>query len=605
MKNIIIDSTGFNAARELVLLDWSVSQACQLTNVTFQMPGIWSGHTGISMPENGSPLMINDCSFRGGKVGIHLNTQQYHLKGLKFEGCATGILISSVYDLVIQDSSFHVCYVGIDMGNAELGTLVVLDSNGSALGTLLRTGSLRQGRNNKNPIVLDNVLVDSSSSTVMSSNGDRILSGSITGDAWVLGNSYTMGKSTNTEVTRQNGTRVPSIRPRTLTETTSGKFFTAPPPTYNNYDVTQVLNVKTVPDYPVQGDGKTDDTTNLQQIINSNAGCKILFFPHGTYIITRTLHIPPGTRIVGEVWSALSARGAAFSDEHEPTPMVRVGHAGEYGVAQFSDMLLTVADVLPGCKPLEVNMAGKAAGDVGFWNTHIRVGGAAGSTVQTTCASEKPENCKAAFILAHLTSSSSAYVENMWLWTADHDLDSNRGQTISTGRGLLVEATKGTWLLGIGVEHNTLYQSNFHNAAEVFVGFQQSEAPYWQGSATASTWAPAPWNSTALLPSDPDFSWCHPNDSQCRMALYQRMTGVRALSIYGGGFWTFFNHDEVCHGECQHDAVWVQNASGLSYFGLNTRSIGTMVQNNGKDWIMSADNKGGWVGAVAAFRVGV
>jgi glucan 1,3-beta-glucosidase len=78
--------------------------------------------------------------------------------------------------------------------------------------------------------------------------------------------------------------------------------------------------------------------------------------------------------------------------------------------------------VLPGCTLLEVNMAGEEVGDVGFWNTHVRVGGAVGSKVQTECGGS-PAECRAAFMLVHLTESSSAYVENMWLWTADHDLD--------------------------------------------------------------------------------------------------------------------------------------------------------------------------------------
>jgi glucan 1,3-beta-glucosidase len=66
-----------------------------------------------------------------------------------------------------------------------------------------------------------------------------------------------------------------------------------------------------------------------------------------------------------------------------------------------------------GCTLLEVNIAGSSPGDVGFWNTHFRVGGAAGSKVETNCAGAAA-SCKAAYLLLHLTSTSSAYVENMW-----------------------------------------------------------------------------------------------------------------------------------------------------------------------------------------------
>lgn len=119
-----------------------------------------------------------------------------------------------------------------------------------------------------------------------------------------------------------------------------------------------------------------------------------------------------------------------------------------------------------------MNIAGSNPGDVGFWNSHFRIGGAAGSKVETNCGGS-PDQCKAAWGLIHLTSTSSAYIENMWGWTADHDLDGQNGQTISTGRGMLVEATKGTWLVGTAMEHHTLYQYNYNGAQNVVSTFQQ------------------------------------------------------------------------------------------------------------------------------------
>jgi glucan 1,3-beta-glucosidase len=141
----------------------------------------------------------------------------------------------------------------------------------------------------------------------------------------------------------------------------------------------------------------------------------------------------------------------------------------------MSDMLITVADVLPGAILVEVNMAGNSPGDVGFWNTHFRVGGAAGSGVETKC--QGPTPCKAAFLLLHLKPSASVYIEDMWGWTADHDLDGGFNQLISTGRGVLIESTRGAWLIGTAFEHNTLYQYNIVSAANLYIGMQQSETP--------------------------------------------------------------------------------------------------------------------------------
>lgn len=58
-------------------------------------------------------------------------------------------------------------------------------------------------------------------------------------------------------------------------------------------------------------------------------------------------------------------------------------------------------------------MAGNKAGDVGVWNCHMRVGGAAGTQVRTgKCAGSPP--CRAAWGMLHITSTASVYIENMW-----------------------------------------------------------------------------------------------------------------------------------------------------------------------------------------------
>jgi glucan 1,3-beta-glucosidase len=251
--------------------------------------------------------------------------------------------------------------------------------------------------------------------------------------------------------------------------------------------------------------------------------------------------------------------------------MVQVGNPGDIGIAQFSDMLFTVADILPGCILLEVNMAGANPGDVGSWNTHFRVGGALGSEVETGCQ-DGNNPCKAAFLLLHLTESASMYIEDMWGWTADHDLDLNYNQAISTGRGALIEATKGTWLVGTAFEHNTMYQYNLASAQNVFVAMQQSETPYWQGTGGPYQ-APAPWTVDSSF-ADPTFDNCQANDPNCRMAWYELVNGGSELYIYGSGFWTFFNDLSTCqgaNGTCQDNAVDIQGSpSQLYWWNLNT-----------------------------------
>jgi glucan 1,3-beta-glucosidase len=122
--------------------------------------------------------------------------------------------------------------------------------------------------------------------------------------------------------------------------------------------------VKSVASSPVAGDGTTDDTAAIQAILDAAAAeGKLVFFPQGIYILTDTLVIPAGSRLVGEAWTQLSASGAKFADTRNPRSMIRVGdRGGERGVVQMSDFVFTVAEVLPGAVLMEVNMAGERQG---------------------------------------------------------------------------------------------------------------------------------------------------------------------------------------------------------------------------------------------------
>lgn len=98
----------------------------------------------------------------------------------------------------------------------------------------------------------------------------------------------------------------------------------------------------------------------------------------------------------------------------------------------------------------------------GLWDVHTRIGGFAGSKLQapdcvtnpnvTITAANLNRKCIAAYMSMHVTKfSDGLYMENNWLWTADHDLDdalnNNKQITVYAGRGLLIESDKGQlWL---------------------------------------------------------------------------------------------------------------------------------------------------------------
>lgn len=87
---------------------------------------------------------------------------------------------------------------------------------------------------------------------------------------------------------------------------------------------------------------------------------------------------------------------------------------------------------------IEWNMAQNANGAAGLWDVHWRIGGSAGTELQSdTCLKNENvttsattiENCMGAFLLLQVTSGASIYMENTWGWVADHDLDQvGRGQ---------------------------------------------------------------------------------------------------------------------------------------------------------------------------------
>jgi glucan 1,3-beta-glucosidase len=253
-------------------------------------------------------------------------------------------------------------------------------------------------------------------------------------------------------------------------------------------------------------------------------------------------------------------------------------------------------------------MAGSSPGAVSFHNTHTRVGGAADSRVETACQSTT-EPCKAAFMHAHLTTASSSYWENAWLWTADHDLDGTHPTTIAVGRGMLIAATQGTWLVGTGVEHNALYAYQLSNAQNVFAALQQVETPYWQPAPRA----PEPWTPDAAW-EDPTFD-CEGQGEECYMSWHLRIIGekTKTIVLFGQAFWVFFFKGSLeCQGPdgtCQTNSVGFQGlgeggGKEVVIYNLNTRGVYDLVRlenAGGKVGSAQADNWGSWGGLVAAY----
>jgi glucan 1,3-beta-glucosidase len=242
--------------------------------------------------------------------------------------------------------------------------------------------------------------------------------------------------------------------------TASGSYYERSKPQYNNLTSTSFSSVRSG---GAVGDGVTDDTTAIQNVINAAlTSGNVVFFDCGTYKVTKTIFIPAGSRIVGESYSVILGTGTGFGTSilasTQTIPIVQVGNPGDTGIVEWSDMIVSTQGSTQSGIIIQWNLASPAATPSGMWDVHTRLGGFIGSNFQkaqcgatpSTTVSAAPPSCITAFLDMWITTSASGlYMENVWLWTADHDLDDPSLAQISvfTGRGLLISSTTGPiWL---------------------------------------------------------------------------------------------------------------------------------------------------------------
>ena len=131
---------------------------------------------------------------------------------------------------------------------------------------------------------------------------------------------------------------------------------------------------------------------------------------------------------------------------NNPKPFVQIGStSGQAGVVELSDFVVATQGPTPGAILIEYNLASNGE-PAAMWDVHTRIGGFTGSNLQLAQCAVQPgssavdPNCITAYMSMHVTSQSSGlYMENCWLWTADHDIDdevSNRRVTLFSGRGI-------------------------------------------------------------------------------------------------------------------------------------------------------------------------
>ncbi|KAM0486375.1 hypothetical protein ACHAPX_001081 [Trichoderma viride] len=550
IKNVILDTTANSGNSGFTAMSWALAQNCALVNVKINMP---SGvHTGLSVG-SGSTISVSDVSFSFGNIGLHwAGSQQGQIKGMTFTDCTNGIVIDGGNTITIFAPTCNTVGRCITYNSGE-PWVAVID------GTSINSGDFFTSTVGFPNFMLENISKDTTNTNMVTVNGAVKVGGSTSLGTYVYGNTYGANPTYQTNPTSQAVNRPAALAP-------GGKFPVVNAPQYASSTINDVINLKDSTKnggHTLQGDGFTDDTAALQGAINTAASAgKIAYLPFGIYIVTSTITLPPGTELYGEGWATISGSGSAFSNEQNPTPVVQIGSTpGQKGVAHVQDIRFTVNQALPGAILLRVNMAGNNPGDVGVFNCLNTIGGTRDTSL--SCSSEA--NCRAAYLGVHLAAGSSAYIDNFWSWVADHSSDgSNKGTRTAVKGGVLVEATAGTWLTGLGSEHNWLFQLGFHNAANVLITLFQSETNYNQGN-NAVVLPGQPFTATA---SDPNFSWCGGSDSTCRMGLAQWYTGSNSnIFHYGAGSWNFQSLTGVSQGLMNYIQSTI---SGAHLFGFTS-----------------------------------
>ena len=385
----------------------------------------------------------------------------------------------------------------------------------------------------------------------------------------------------------------------------SGKVFERTKPAYENTPLSAFVSVKSA---GAKGDGQTDDTEAIQKVLNDAKEDQIVYFDHGAYIITSTITVPKNVKIVGEIWPMLMASGKKFSDENNPIPMLQIGKPGEVGSFEMSDLLLETKGPAPGAIMLEWNLAESSQGAAAMWDTHIRIGGSSGTELQSDKCAKTPKQttepnpeCIGAFMLFHATEKANAYIDNSWMWTSDHELDlpDHNQINIYNGRGALIESQGPVWMYGSAAEHNQLYNYQVANAKDIYMGFIQTETPYYQA------------NPNALVPfkpqekwNDPDFSSCETEG--CKKAWGLRVFGTEDLYVVGAGMYSFFeNYGQKCVDAetCQENMVEV-DCSKVHIYGLSTKaSINMVTAAGGQSLVPQDENESNFCSTVALFEL--
>lgn len=628
IRNFVIDQTAIPSTTASAGIHWQVAQATSLQNIRFEMVkgGTDNKQQGIFM-DNGSGGFMTDLIFNGGNMGAFFGSQQFTTRNLTFNGCNTAVFMNWNWLWNLKSLQINDCNTGVNMSNTPtnqtVGSVIIQDSTFKNVANGIITAFSKQQNvpASGNTLIIDNCDFTSSSNAVVDYKGVTILKGGSKVTSFIQGHGYTTGDNTasssastcassapTASSTNVQGTMNAPPKPSSLL-TQDGAVFERTKPQYETVQSSSFISIKSA---GAKGDGSTDDTNAIQQAFNNAKDGQIVYFDHGAYIVTQTIKVPKNIKITGEIWPIIMASGQAFEDMSKPAPVFQIGQPGDTGAVEMSDLIFSTKGNAPGAILLEWNLgATETQGASGMWDVHFRIGGAAGTGLQSdTCSkndtstitSQGVSKCQGAFLLLHVTSKGSVYLENNWMWVADHELDRQDHDQVNiyNGRGVLIESTEGpVWMYGTSSEHSQLYNYQILNAKNVYMGVIQTETPYMSPKPDALNGGFTPSDQY----SDPTFADCQ--SESCKEAWGLRVIGSEDIYVYGAGLYSFFSaYEQTCLAteSCQENMVDIQCSSDIFLYGLSTKAATSMVNVDGKSVVAQKDNRSNFCSTIAVFE---
>ncbi|KAI1378301.1 pectin lyase-like protein [Hypoxylon crocopeplum] len=602
IRNFVFDLTGmaeenWQGGQRYVPtgVHWQVGQATSINNCVFNMT--------IADLENGSGGVISDVVFQGGNIGFFAGSQQFTATNLRFVSCLTAVKHPWNWGFLWKTIYVSSCLIAFDCSDynsaahQNTGSITVLDSLFKDVPQVIL---VPQPPSERPAIVLDNISIVNSPVVVQTKDGDIMLQGStgeLSFDSWATGYQFVPGGSGSDKT----GFVIPATNKSQKLLSSVG-YYLRLRPTYES----EKIIVAT--DYGVANNASGDQSGAINALLSKYVG-SVVYFPAGIYVVNNTVHLPVGSRAIGSGWSQIMGTGEYFDDVENPKVMVRVGNESDSGVIEISDMMFTM----------------KAPSSGYILMDHFRVGGATGSDLQAAdCppfASDVGSACMAAQMLMHVTRQASGYFDNLWLWVADHDLDSpgnvdtyesedgvpiNANETqisVYAGRGMLIESQGPVWLYGVSSEHAQMYQFSLTGASNIYMGHIQTESPYYQPNPNALQ----PYYLVLYqFPGDPTFDDYY--DDQCRSAWGLRIINSTDIVVYSAGLYSFFRNNTLgCTKteSCQLRLVETSYSERLWLYNIFTKGNVQIISPRGSllPVFFNDTTRRGYASAIAAWLV--